>query len=110
KRRNSFLEYANDGESQFTHTNILTNRVCVGKDGASQFFCKQADLAVRAHVIVIEITAVQDDEIPDRLKALRHGDQSNWPLHSACDDAHLHIMRARSTDDVWNVALNGIEV
>src|SRR5262245_26125720 len=78
----TFLEDADDCESEFVDSKVLTDRIRMRENDAGQIFGQQAHFALGAHVVVVEVAPGGDEQIADRLKPFRNANQCNGPFES----------------------------
>src|SRR4030095_11481195 len=58
----SFFEDTDNRKSQFTDSNILPNGIHIGKHITRERFREKANLAMRLHIVDVEVTPGDDDQ------------------------------------------------
>ncbi len=88
----------------------LPHRIAAWQGDLCQMLGYQTNLAYGRKVCVIKIPALQNEELANLLKTLRHANQADGPRLPVGHHAHLHVVGARDPLDLGDAITNGLEI
>src|SRR5215831_8769261 len=108
--RDTFLEHADNRESQLADSNIFSHWADARKNGTCEFLCHKAGFVLRPHIVVIEVTAGYHQKMAYPLKAFGDRYQGYRTFNTAGDNGHLEIVRSCSFDYVRYFAAYRLDI
>ncbi len=106
----ALLEDADDGEVELADANILGDGVVRGKHERGKLGGQQANLAVRRHVVLVEVASAKNHEIANLLETLGDANEIDGTLDAADDHVHREIVGSRHLDHLGNAQLDGLDI